>query len=45
MPKSEFKRRLNQLVFMSDICIEVIDERDPINFRCKELEKNVNKNK
>ena len=45
LPKSEFKRRLNQMVVMSDICIEVIDARDPINFRSKELEKNVNKNK
>jgi len=45
LPKSEFKRRLNQMVIMSDICIEVIDARDPINFRSKELEKNVMKNK
>ena len=45
LPKSEFKRRLNQMVIMSDICIEVIDARDPINFRSKELEKNVVKNK
>jgi len=45
LPKSEFKRRLNQIVIMSDICIEVIDARDPINFRSKELEKNVVKNK
>jgi hypothetical protein len=45
LPKSEFKRRLNQIVVMSDVCIEVIDARDPINFRSKELEKNVTKNK
>jgi nuclear GTP-binding protein len=45
LPKSEFKRRLNQMVVMSDVCIEVIDARDPINFRSKELEKNVIKNK
>jgi hypothetical protein len=45
LPKSEFKRRLNQIVGMSDVCIEVIDARDPVNFRSKELEKNVTKNK
>merc|ERR1712151_789500 len=45
LPKSEFKRRLNQMVALSDICIEVIDARDPINSRSKELEKNVLKNK
>lgn len=45
LPKSEFKRRLNQIVSMSDVCIEVIDARDPVNFRSKELEKNVAKNK
>ena len=33
------------MVVMSDVCIEVIDARDLINFRSKEVEKNVIKNK
>lgn len=43
--KSEYKRRLNQMIAMSDICIQVVDARDPFNFRSKELENNVVKNK
>lgn len=43
--KSEYKRRLNHMINMSDVCIQVVDARDPFNFRSKELESNVLKNK
>lgn len=43
--KSEYKRRLNQMIAISDVCIQVIDARDPFNFRSKELENNIVKNK
>jgi nuclear GTP-binding protein len=43
--KSEYKRLLNQMVAISDVCIQVVDARDPFNFRSKELETNVLKNK
>jgi hypothetical protein len=43
--KSEYKRKLNQMISLSDVCIQVVDARDPFNFRSKELESNVLKNK
>jgi len=43
--KSEYKRKLNHMIGMSDICIQVVDARDPFNFRSKELENNVLKSK
>jgi len=43
--KSEFKRILNQMISSSDVCIQVVDARDPFNFRSKELENNIIKNK
>ncbi len=43
--KSEYKRKLNQMISLSDICIEVVDARDPFHFRSKELENNILKNK
>ena len=41
LSKSEYKRRLNQMINTSDICIEVVDAREPFNFRSKELENNI----
>lgn len=43
--KNEFKRDLNLLVQKCDVIIEVIDVRDPIAYRSKELENNVRSNK
>jgi len=43
--KSEYKRKLNQMISLSDVCIQVVDARDPFNFRSRELESNVLKNK
>lgn len=43
--KYDAKRDLNSLISKSDVIIEVIDARDPLNYRSKELEKNVEKMK
>lgn len=45
LSKSEIKRFLNQTIAASDVCIVVIDARDPFNFISKELENNIVKNK
>ncbi len=43
--KYDAKRDLNNLITKCEIIIEVIDARDPISYRSKELEINVLKNK
>jgi ribosome biogenesis GTPase A len=39
--KSNFKLELNDLMEICDVIIEVIDARDPLSYRSKELENNV----
>lgn len=39
------KRELNTLISKADIVIEIVDARDPLNYRSKELENNVVKKK
>jgi nuclear GTP-binding protein len=43
--KYDAKRELNSIITKSDVIIQVIDARDPLNYRSKELEKNVEKMK
>jgi ribosome biogenesis GTPase A len=45
MTKYDLKRELNNLIKESDVIIEVIDARDPLSYRSKELEKNIYNNK
>ena len=43
--KYDAKRELNSLIKESDVLIEVIDARDPLSYRSRELEKNIYHNK
>jgi nuclear GTP-binding protein len=43
--KYDAKRELNNLIRESDVLIEVLDARDPLSYRSRELEKNIYNNK
>jgi nuclear GTP-binding protein len=43
--KNQIKSELNSLIQYSEIILEVVDSRDPLSYRSKELEKNVTNNK
>ena len=39
--KANFKQELNELMEICDVLIQVIDARDPLSYRSKELENNI----
>lgn len=39
--KTNFKQELNELMDICDVIIEVLDARDPMSYRSKELENNI----